>query len=149
MALKVVRRHRLWEQFLAEHLGYPVDRIHEEAERLEHATSDELERRLDRILGHPSVDPHGDPIPTGRGVGMRRGLIALAQCRIGDRMKIRRVSRRNPSVARRAAEAGLQRSVSVRVKKRGRRGGYLVVEVGEHERRLGPDLATAVLVERC
>ncbi|RPH34760.1 metal-dependent transcriptional regulator, partial [bacterium] len=70
MALRIVRRHRLWEVFLAERLGFPWDEVHDEAERLEHVTSDELERKLDESLGFPSADPHGDPIPSAPG-GLR------------------------------------------------------------------------------
>ena len=62
-ALKIVRRHRLWEMFLVRYLGCAWDEIHAEAERLEHATSDFLEEKLDRALGSPSIDPHGEPIP--------------------------------------------------------------------------------------
>ena len=67
MAMKTVRRHRLWEMFLVKYLGYSWDEIHDEAERLEHATSDELERRIDKALGRPKFDPHGDPIPSASG----------------------------------------------------------------------------------
>src|SRR3954469_4349313 len=62
-AVEVIRHHRLLEQFLAEKLGVPIDGVHEEAERLEHVLSEELEERIDRELGFPTHDPHGDPIP--------------------------------------------------------------------------------------
>src|SRR5262245_8863176 len=67
LALKMVRRHRLWEMFLVRYLGYSWHEIHDEAERLEHVTSDVLESRLDKVLGYPKVDPHGDPIPDVHG----------------------------------------------------------------------------------
>ena len=63
-ALRIIRRHRLWELFLVEVLKYPWDEIDEEAEKLEHMTSERLESRIDEILGYPSVDPHGDAIPS-------------------------------------------------------------------------------------
>jgi DtxR family Mn-dependent transcriptional regulator len=63
LAVAMVRRHRLIETFLAEVLGYAWDEVHEEAERLEHATSEDFLARIDRLLGHPQIDPHGDPIP--------------------------------------------------------------------------------------
>ena len=66
VALEVLRHHRLLEAYLTETLGFPWDEVHAEAERLEHMVSDELERRIDRALGHPSFDPHGEPIPGGR-----------------------------------------------------------------------------------
>lgn len=63
VALEVIRHHRLLELYLAETLGVDVDKVHNEAERLEHALSEELEERIDRVLGFPTHDPHGDPIP--------------------------------------------------------------------------------------
>ena len=66
-ALRLVRRHRLIETFLLEHLGYSWGEVHEEAERLEHAVSDEFTDRLSEFLGHPDQDPHGDPIPDADG----------------------------------------------------------------------------------
>ena len=64
VALEVIRHHRLLEQYLAETLGVPLEDVHAEADRLEHALSEELEDRIDKALGHPTHDPHGDPIPT-------------------------------------------------------------------------------------
>jgi DtxR family Mn-dependent transcriptional regulator len=63
VALEVIRHHRLLELYLAETLGVHVDEVHDEAERLEHVLSEELEQRIDRVLGYPTHDPHGDPIP--------------------------------------------------------------------------------------
>jgi DtxR family Mn-dependent transcriptional regulator len=63
VALEVIRHHRLLELYLAETLGLHVDEVHEEADRLEHALSEELEARIDKVLGYPTHDPHGDPIP--------------------------------------------------------------------------------------
>ena len=63
VALEVIRHHRLLELYLAETLGVDVDAVHDEADRLEHALSEELEERIDRVLGYPTHDPHGDPIP--------------------------------------------------------------------------------------
>jgi DtxR family Mn-dependent transcriptional regulator len=63
VALEVIRHHRLLELYLAETLGLHVDEVHDEAERLEHVLSEELEQRIDRALGYPTHDPHGDPIP--------------------------------------------------------------------------------------
>lgn len=67
LALQMLRRHRLWEMFLVRYLDYRWDEIHDEAEHLEHVTSASMERRLDKALGHPKFDPHGDPIPSAQG----------------------------------------------------------------------------------
>lgn len=63
VAVEVIRHHRLLELYLAETLGLHIDEVHDEADRLEHALSEELEARIDRVLGYPTHDPHGDPIP--------------------------------------------------------------------------------------
>ena len=75
VALEVMRHHRLLETYLAEHLGVPWDRVHEEAEALEHVLSEYLEARIAAKLGHPTHDPHGDPIPTVDARDPRRGLV--------------------------------------------------------------------------
>ncbi len=75
VALEMVRHHRLIEQFLAELLDMPWDRVHAEAERLEHVLSEELEERIAAKLGHPTRDPHGDPIPAARGRSHRTGAL--------------------------------------------------------------------------
>lgn len=78
-ALRVIRRHRLLELFLVEALGYSWDNVHDEAERLEHVVSEELESRIDAFLGNPRYDPHGDPIPSDEGV-----MEELEYCRLSD-----------------------------------------------------------------
>src|SRR6476469_4114203 len=75
-AVEVIRHHRLLEQFLAERLGVPIDDVHEEAERLQHVLAEELEERIDRELGFPTPDPHGDPIPAAE-LAISRDLAAL------------------------------------------------------------------------
>src|ERR671935_2444848 len=84
LALEVVRHHRLLELYLAEALGMPWDRVHAEAEVLEHAISDELSERIADALGNPTHDPHGDPIPTADGVIEERPTKALADLKPGD-----------------------------------------------------------------
>src|SRR5258708_22618997 len=82
-ALKVVRRHRILESYLMSKLGYDWDTVHDEAERLEHAVSDELIERMAMALGHPRYDPHGAPIPTTAGEIERPVHVALTQISIG------------------------------------------------------------------
>src|ERR671913_514566 len=78
-ALRMVRRHRLIEAYLVEFLGYSWDTVHEEAERLEHAVSDTMIDRMAAVLGHPTVDPHGDPIPTSEGDILELASTPLAE----------------------------------------------------------------------
>ena len=91
LALHVLRRHRLVELFLVQVLGLDWSEIHEEAERLEHAVSDKVLDRIDQFLGYPSVDPHGDPIPSANGEFTMRQLNSLSDCKTGQRVRIARV----------------------------------------------------------
>src|SRR5215218_642303 len=95
-ALRLVRRHRLIETFLLEHLGYDWHQVHEEAERLEHAVSDDFTGRLAELLGHPERDPHGAPIPTSDGALPPEDSRPLSGTEAGGRFVISRVENRDP-----------------------------------------------------
>jgi DtxR family transcriptional regulator, Mn-dependent transcriptional regulator len=90
-ALRLVRRHRLIETFLLEHLGYDWQEVHEEAERLEHAVSDGFTERLAELLGHPDHDPHGDPIPSAEGTLEVDDSFTLSRASAGQRLRIAKV----------------------------------------------------------
>ena len=90
-ALRLVRRHRLIETFLLEHLGYDWQEVHDEAERLEHAVSDGFTERLAELLGHPDYDPHGDPIPSAEGILEVDDSFTLNQAVVGQRLRISKV----------------------------------------------------------
>jgi len=90
-ALRMVRRHRILEAYLVERLGYTWDTVHVEAERLEHAVSDALVARMAEALGHPSVDPHGDPIPDADLVLVQEQYVALVDVPVGETVTVRRV----------------------------------------------------------
>ncbi|HEX2616995.1 MAG TPA: metal-dependent transcriptional regulator [Flavobacteriales bacterium] len=96
-ALKLVRKHRLWETFLVQRLGFGWDEVHEVAEQLEHVGSDKLTDSLDEYLGHPAFDPHGDPIPDRDGKVAQRKTTPLNECAVGARVRIAAV--RDPSDA--------------------------------------------------
>lgn len=147
MALKIVRRHRLWEVFLAERLGFPWDEVHEEAERLEHVTSDQLERKLDESLGFPSADPHGDPIPSAAGNVRPRASRPLAVCGVGDRVRVVRVSDRTPALLRHAARLGLALDARLVVKELMNFDGSMLVKVGSHDRFISKQVAEAIFVQ--
>ena len=91
-ALRLVRRHRLIETFLLEHLGYSWENVHEEAERMEHVVSDEFTERLAEMLGHPERDPHGEPIPSPEGVVAPDDSLPLADAGVGAHVRVSRVS---------------------------------------------------------
>ncbi len=91
LALTMLRRHRLIETFLEQILGYDWTEVHGDAERLEHAVSDTFIQRLDHYLGHPEVDPHGDPIPTAEGTIEMPEAVPLNTCRPGSRVRVIRL----------------------------------------------------------
>jgi len=116
VALKVVRRHRLVETLLVQQLGVPWDEVHEEAERIEHAISDRLEGYLDRALGYPDHDPHGDPIPGGnRPAEPVRPHVPLADVPAGSAFLVRRVSDADPAALRHLGEHGVRPGVRLTV----------------------------------
>lgn len=143
-ALRIVRRHRLLETFLAEVVGVPWDEVHDEAEVLEHALSDRLEARIDALLGSPDRDPHGDPIPPRDGrhdEGWGQPLAAADQ---GSRFQVERVSDRDAEALRYLAGLGIRPGVTVEVGERAPFGGPLWVSVAGRRHALGPQLARLV-----
>lgn len=96
-ALDVIRRHRIVESFLVRVLGFPWTEVHEEAELLEHAVSGRLLERMDEMLGHPAVDPHGDPIPDREGKYSPRETVPLSRCREGSSVTILRIRSQDPA----------------------------------------------------
>jgi len=107
-AVAMVRRHRLIETFLVETLGYGWDEVHDEAEILEHAVSDTLIDRIDVALGHPSRDPHGDPIPTADGDPRRPDAAQLSEAGSGSAVVVARISDADPDVLRYLADKGIR-----------------------------------------
>src|SRR3954468_9450965 len=107
-ALRTIRRHRVIEAYLTTALGYPWDRVHDEAERLEHAASDELIDRMAAAIGEPATDPHGAPIPTREGTLDERRLRALDEVDTGARVLIERVGDRDAEQLRYLAELGIR-----------------------------------------
>src|SRR5256714_8805502 len=107
VALEVLRHHRLLEVYLAEELGVPWDRVHAEAEVLEHVLSEELEALIAAKLGNPTVDPHGDPIPTADLVMEERPTSPLADLAAGARATFVRISDSDPEMLRYLAERGI------------------------------------------
>jgi DtxR family Mn-dependent transcriptional regulator len=96
LAALVVRRHRLIELFLVEVMGMSWTEVHDEAEHLEHAVSDRLIERIDEMLGRPTVDPHGDPIPTAEGHVQQSEASDLLSCSVGVAMRVTRVIDQDP-----------------------------------------------------
>lgn len=106
-AVSMIRRHRLLETFLVEMLGYEWDEVHAEADRLEHAVSDELIDRVDRALGFPARDPHGDPIPSADGRVHRPDAVVLSAAIAPARLRIERISDNDNEMLQYFAKRGL------------------------------------------
>jgi DtxR family Mn-dependent transcriptional regulator len=146
-ALKTLRRHRVIEAYLTSALGYSWDRVHDEAERLEHAASDELIDRMAAAIGEPETDPHGAPIPARDGTLEERAAVALATLQPGDSAKVARVSDKDPDRLRYLAELGMMPGAVVQVIAREPYGGPIALRVGSSAKTIGPELAEEILVE--
>ena len=131
LALEVLRHHRLLELYLAEHLGVPWDRVHEEAEALEHVLSEDLEARIAAKLGNPTHDPHGDPIPTPT-LSIHEGATRSARRPApGDRGRFVRVSDSDPAMLRYLDERGIGIGDALEVLDRQPFDGPLTVRFGD------------------
>lgn len=148
VALEVVRHHRLLEQYLVEALGYGWDEVHEEADRLEHHISEAMEARMAAALGHPTADPHGDPIPSIEGHLPGGELPSLADLPPGARGTVRRISDQDPDRLRYLDALGLRPGIAVEVREVLPFDGPLRVRVGGAEQVFGRPLAAGILVER-
>lgn len=147
-AIRMIRRHRVLELFLVEVLGYTWDQVHEEAERLEHAASDDLVDRMASVLGDPEADPHGHPIPAAVGSFRPADLPTLADLEVGDRAILRRVSDEDPEALRYLARLNLIPGVRLELLERTPVRGPLRIRVGAQEEVIGLELAARLCVER-
>src|SRR3954452_14724308 len=146
-ALEVIRHHRLLELFLAEVLEMPWDRVHQEAEVLEHVLSSELEEIIATKLGNPTRDPHGDPIPSAEFEIVEQETTSLADLQPGDDGVFVRVSDSDSAMLRYLGDRGVTPGAELEVVERQPFGGPLFVRVGPDVHPLGGDLAQAMRVE--
>jgi DtxR family transcriptional regulator, Mn-dependent transcriptional regulator len=147
MALKILRRHRLWEMFLVRFLEYSWDEVHDEAERLEHVTSETMEQRLDSALGYPTTDPHGDLIPTEAGELSSVSYTALTEFDSGDVVRILRVSDENPEILQHASRLGLGLHTKLTIKEKLPFDGSLRIKIGSKEHYVSAVVAMSIFVE--
>ncbi len=148
IALEMIRHHRLIELFLAEVLGMPWDRVHEEAEVLEHHISEELEELIAAKLGEPAIDPHGDPIPD-RDLAIRSDdSVPLTEVEPGEEAVFTRVSDSDAAMLRYLAERSIQPGAKLSIRSREPFGGPVIVEIGGRTHPLGPKLAESMRVQR-
>lgn len=147
VALSMIRRHRLLELFLVQALGLDWSEIHAEAEQLEHAISDRVLNAMDAFLGHPSTDPHGDPIPTAAGTMNSRTLLPLSECPAASPATVARITDQDPAFLNFIEVQGLKPGTDLVVSDRVRGADATVVQLGTLSLSLGTRAAEKILVE--
>jgi len=148
LALHVLRRHRLVELFLVKVLGLDWSEVHDEAEELEHAISEKVLQRIDKLLGHPSVDPHGDPIPSAKGKVSEERLAALPEVESGAKVRIARITNQDAPFLQFLDRAGLKPGVTLTINGRDEQADAISIKVdGRSPLTLGTSAAMKILVE--
>ncbi len=147
VALQLIRRHRIIESYLVARLGFAWDDVHDEAERLEHAASPELIERMAEVLGNPTADPHGAPIPTAEGMVDERRLASIAALEPGAGAKVLRMSDRDPKLLRYLAGRGIRPGARIRVEAKEPFDGPIILTVGRKRHTIAPGAAGNVWVE--
>jgi DtxR family Mn-dependent transcriptional regulator len=143
-AVEIIRHHRLLEQYLSETLGVPIEEVHQEADRLEHALSEELEARIDQSLGYPTHDPHGDPIPDADLRLQPSALRPLSELDPGESSTIRRVPDGDNELLRYLSELGLLPGAEVRLVRTAPFAGPVTVAVAGAEQAISPEIASQI-----
>lgn len=146
LVLEIVRHHRLIELYLAEALGVPWDQVHEEAEKLEHVISEDLEERMAAALGDPKFDPHGAPIPSRSGAVDQPESGRLVDMQSGDTLVIVEVDDNNPELLRYLGDLNLYPGTQIKILERAPFEGPLTLEIDGRQRSLGYQAAKSILV---
>jgi DtxR family Mn-dependent transcriptional regulator len=146
LALEIVRHHRLIELYLAEALDVPWDQVHEEAEKLEHVISEDLEERMAAALGDPKFDPHGAPIPTRSGKVFRQESGRLVDMEVGDRLIVVEVDDANPELLRYLGGLGIYPGTELTLLVQAPFDGPLTLDIADTQYSLGHQAAKSVLV---
>ena len=144
VALEMIRHHRLIEQYLAETLGLPIHQLHDEADRLEHALSEDLEARIDAVLGHPTHDPHGDPIPDPELTLLAEPIRPLASLGEGDEATVRRVPDGDADLLRYLSEIGLVPGCQFKLRSIEPFNGPMTLALDGNDRVISQELATRI-----
>jgi len=147
-AMELVRHHRLLEAYLQKALGVGLDRLHEEADRLEHAISEDLEERMDLYLGRPAFDPHGSPIPNAEGRVEERKLVAADGLQPGQEAVVSQLTSRSPVELRHLEAIGLVPGARITLQEKDDGAGLIRLRIGARGRvPIGGSLARHVLVK--
>ncbi|MCC7475979.1 MAG: metal-dependent transcriptional regulator [Pirellulales bacterium] len=146
LALRVLRRHRLIEQFLSHTLNLTWDEVHEEAEHMEHAVSDALIDRIDAFLGHPTTDPHGDPIPRADGTVDTANDRPLTTCTVGDSFRVCRVVDQSSEFLRYLSQVGVEIGTHGSLVASDAARNQLTIRLSTGERTISHDRAAKLMV---
>lgn len=146
LVLEIVRHHRLIELYLAEALGVPWDQVHEEAERLEHVISEDLEERMAAVLGDPKFDPHGAPIPSRSGNLYQPESGRLTDMEVGDELVVIEVDDANPELLRYLGTLGIYPGTEFTLLVRAPFDGPLTLDIDQEQRTLGHQAARSIWV---
>ena len=147
VALELVRHHRLLEMFLVQILGYSLDEVHEEAERLEHVISERMEARIFELLGRPQLDPHGHAIPTLAGKVRPLSERALSDCQTGEKVVVQGVSDDDPGRLRELERRGLLPGTRIEIAKVSEYEGPIECRINGRRVNIPLGLARAMFVE--
>jgi len=143
----VLRRHRLVELFLVQVMGMSWAEVHDEAEQLEHVVSERLIERIDDMLGHPTHDPHGDPIPNPEGAIMAKHLESLLTCPVGTPLRVTRIADQDPAFLRFIESNDLKPGQGIEVETRDAAADSVLVRRKDRHITIGARAASKLLVE--
>jgi DtxR family Mn-dependent transcriptional regulator len=132
IAISVIRRHRLWEVFLAEKLAYEWDQVHDIAEQMEHIRSPDLADRLDKFLGFPKYDPHGDPIPSANGEMVSVSRLILEEAAVGKTYKVIGVKDSNPEFLQYLKRLDIGIGTTITIKEKITFDNSLMIQIGKN-----------------
>ncbi len=147
-ALEVIRHHRLLETYLHQALNIPWERVHEEADRLEHALSEYLEARIDELLGHPTLDPHGSPIPSLNGQILNPVRLRLVDLSEGDMAEIIEINDRNPELLIYLDKLQLYPQVQIKITAIEPIDGLVIFQSAGRTQALGQTSASQIIVKK-
>lgn len=146
IALEVIRHHRLLELYLKEVMGYSWDEVHDEAENLEHHISEQFEDKIAELLNHPTMDPHGDPIPTKEGLIPDVATSPLVEMDMGELYLLGRVKNQDPELLRYLEKIGLIPGVRIEILEKAPFNGPLTLEIEGENRVIGYDVASHLYI---
>ncbi|MFZ4621144.1 MAG: metal-dependent transcriptional regulator [Bacteroidota bacterium] len=147
LALRIIRKHRLWEMFLVEVLHFRWDEIDDEAERFEHIMSDLMEEKIDHALGHPMIDPHGDPIPTKDGEITCAMSYPMIESEAGTRVRVLRVSDSNSEMLKYVSSIGITLNKEILIRRKMTFDNSLIVVINKKEINISSTIAEHIFVE--